>query len=614
MLWYELDGDERARNLEATVHGLDSMRRARYQRQLRSAQLFEGRRLLALSPSAYNAQLGALDFRTDEIESLRVNIVRNLVQTAVAKIACKQKPRAMFCTSGGDWTTARRARKLERFVEAVKASRQGMHLDAHDINTLVFRDCCWADLGCKYWYADHDSGRICVERVPPWEILADPNEARTGDPLSIFRVYPSDRGRLKAQFPAHAGQIEMAACATSADIDGPFELVGSDRQVTVVEGWRRAVGDTPGAHCIAVAGVDLTDGEAWTREIFPFEFMVWEPQLIGMYGTSLIDTMRGIGDEYARAFERYAEAERLCSNMVLVVEKGSISEEQLGDNRPGIVIEYEKGAPPPTFQVPQSVGPASVQWIQILEAMGFRISGIGEQAATGQKAQGVDSAIAMRTVSDIETERFALQWLMFERVCAIGDARQIIACARELVDADVEVKVHTSGYRVQDEMLWKDVAIDIPDEAIQVYAVSGLVNTPPDRIALGEKLFSAGVISKTSYLRILQAKDVDAELDGNNGQSALLDHLIETWLDQDDPASESYVKAQQLPVSLNWMDLESAIVQVGRAFMQAELDRAPSAVLELFAIFMAAADRKLQERQAATAALASQTVPQGVPQ
>jgi hypothetical protein len=596
-LWHECEGDERARVLVTTVHALDGEIRARQAHALRNARLFEGRALASLDACAYDQAASAESYRTTEIDSLDANILRGLVQTAVAQIACKQQPRAMFCVSGGDWKTRRRAQKLEKFVAAIKAARHGMYLDAHSVNVQVFRDCCIFDLGVKYWFAAN--GRIRVDRVPPWEIVFDSAEAQHGDPLNVFRVYQTSRHFLAEQFPDFADHILSTAS------NEPFGLSSNSQQVEVTEGWRRAIGKTPGAHCVAVGGVDVTGGEAWERETFPFEFMRFERRLVGMSGTPLLDTMRGIADKFETAFQRWDDAERYCSNSIIAVEKGSVTPEQLSDNRFGVVVEYAMGRPRPDVIPAQSIGPASIQWLQTLQAMAFQLSGVGQQSATGERPQGVDSAIAMRTVQAIATERFAQQWQMYEQVCAIGDARQILACAKDLEAQGEALEISTAE---GDLLAWRDVDVDIPDEAIQVYSVSGLVNTPADRIALGERLFAVGIISKTAYLRIIQAKDIDSEIEGSGRQTALLDRWIQRWLDCDDPASDEYAKAQQLPICMPWLDLESAMVQVGRAFMPAEYDGAPDAVLESFAVFMRAADLEMQKRAAVLAQM--QTPPQ----
>jgi len=57
-------------------------------------------------------------------------------------------------------------------------------------------------------------------------------------------------------------------------------------------------------------------------------------------------------------------------------------------------------------------------------------------------------------------------------------------------------------------------------------------------------------------------------------------------------------------VSLKWMNLEEAIIQVGRAAMQAELDECPDYNMKFFLDFLKLCDREIQKRAAAQSQLA----------
>jgi hypothetical protein len=213
----------------------------------------------------------------------------------------------------------------------------------------------------------------------------------------------------------------------------------------------------------------------------------------------------------------------------------------------------------------------------------------------------VDAAVAMRTLENIGSERFAVQWQQYERVMAIGSTRQILACVKELeADGDGVVYRFPAGGLLQ-EMNSKDFAdYDVPDEAIQISAVSGLVNTPADRLDLGEKLVTMGAISMDAFKRIIQYKDVDSEI--NSEQNELLQKYIERWLDS---MPDDEKKAITAPVALKWMNLEEAIIQVGRAAMQAELDEAPDWNMRYFIDFLSLCDTEMAKRDAAKAKLAA---------
>jgi hypothetical protein len=109
-----------------------------------------------------------------------------------------------------------------------------------------------------------------------------------------------------------------------------------------------------------------------------------------------------------------------------------------------------------------------------------------------------------------------------------------------------------------------------------------------------------GIISPESFKRVIQYKDIDGELEDNDEQSTLLRKYIEAWLDATPENDKQPLKS---PVSLKWMNLEEAILQVGKAAMGAELDECPDYNLRYFLDFLALCDREIQKRAASQAQL-----------
>lgn len=603
-LWWQKKGDDRAKCLRDVVDSLSPHQTARRKRILRSLQLYEGRAIASLSPKAYYTDTV---WSTDDYHTYRVNLARALVGTAVAKVACKQKPKAQFCVSDGDWTVKRKAKKKERFVEAIMLSRQGMAGDAYQVGVDAFADACIADVGILKFAPDYQTRRVTVERVLPWEILVDPDEARNGNPQNFFHVYGADRFKLAAKFPKYRDAIMGAEAVPDNYIAGGQAAHASSkdgRLVRVDEGWRLAIDDdTPGAHCISVGGRDLTGGEEWTRPFPPLEFMVWERWRIGVYGTSLVEIAAPIVEELNASFERWARAEKLGSNVILDAEEGQYDESKLASNETFSIVYRKAGTPAVNIHIPETMGQASQNWMQILKGLGYEIPGVSQQASSGNKPEDVTAAIAMRTIENLASERFALQWQQYERVMSVGAARQILACVKDIAEDGEDVTVYFAAGGTLEELSMKELGeFDFPDEAIQVYAVSGMVNTPADRLDLAERLFTMQVISQDAFLRIIQAKDIDSELERTNQQSALVEKYIEKWLDATPEAEASGKFRYRGPIK--WMAKEEAILQVGRAYLKAEMDECPDYNLKFFINYMQELDELIQREEAQKAQLA----------
>ena len=577
---------------------------SRRKRILRNLQLYEGRNITSLSPKAYYTDVV---WSTDDYRTYRVNLARALVGTAVAKVACKQKPKAQFCVSDGDWTVKRKAKKKERFVEAMMLSRQGTNADAYAVGVRAFADCCYADIGVLKYTPDYQARRVTIERILPWEFLVDANEARNGCPQNFFHVYGADRFKLAARFPKFRDQIMMAEPVPDNYIGGG--VVGAHTQskdgrlCRVDEGWRLAIDeDTPGVHCLAVGGCDLTQGEEWSRQFPPFEFMVWEPWAIGIYGTSLVDIAAPIVEELNASFERWARSEKMGSNVFLDYEEGQVDESKIASNETFALVPRKPGTPSINMHVPETMGQASQNWMGILKGLGYEIPGVSQQAASGNKSADVTAAVAMRTIENMASERFAQQWQQYERVMSVGSARQILACVKDIAEDGEDVTVYFAAGGTLEELSMKELGeFDFPDEAIQVYSVSGLVNTPADRLDLAQQLFQLQIISQDAFLRIIQAKDIDSELERTNQQSALIEKYIEQWLDAT-PESEASGKFRYRG-PIKWMAKEEAIMQVGRAYLKADMDDCPDYNLGFFIKYMQALDELIQREAAQQAQL-----------
>lgn len=613
-LWHQLDDqNERCEAVIRTCDGLEELHKERLLRILANLEVYEGKKLGGLYPSAY---LKSTAYEGEDYDKVRLNEARAVVNTAIAKIAGKQRPRAQFVCSEANWSTRRKAKKLEKFVDAVMLQRQGGQVDAFDVGLLMFRDLCVADSGWLKIWADPLEKKVCIDRVLPWEILVDPNEARYGQPQNLFHVYGYDRYKLIEQFPKRRKEILEAKGLDEDDEGAMLYGHGADvsRMVKVRECWHLPAGpDAPGRHSLVIAtsgtasGIDLTvnrdnpKGERWTRTFFPFEGMTWEPHLMGIYGTSLVDNVAGLCDELNAAIQRRAEAETLGSNAVIICEEGAIKKEHLEDNRPFIIIEKKPGTGDPTFHAPDAVSQGSMQWGKQLQDWVHDASGVSQQDTAAQKQPGLDSGIAIREIRDIGSERFAIQWQRYEKVMAVGLSRHIIACMRELAEilGDDELTAKWPGGDYFQDIKWSNASLEDAQYHTQVYSVSGLVNTPADRLALATELVDRGFMSKEVYLRVIQAKDIDAELGKTNSASQWIEKCIESWMDatEEDYNDGTFRFKGPPPRWLGPAILTDCILQVGLAYLEADIANCPEWNKQWFERFMTETDHYIQEFQ-----------------
>lgn len=593
-LWSRKPKKQRGAALIELVDSWKGYQEARRKKMLEWLSGYEGRKITTLTASAYYTNQIGLRQSSD-----RVPLRRALVSTVASKIAGKQRPQAMFCVTDGDWDTTRKAKRKERFVRGVMQQRQDTGLDAWDVHAEAYIDGLIFDCGVVAYYPDYVSRRVVIERVPPWEMGWDPREMERGRPLTWTRRYGYDRFKLAARFPEHKKEIMDAPVATDLfQGDAP-----SERIVEITDGVRVALGPKEehwGTHTVALAnGLDLTNGdEPWRWTFAPYEVFTWEKHRIGILGTPLVEIGGALADEVNEATERWRKAERAGSNMYAQAEMDSVSKKDLESNRQMTWILRKKGTPPISIQVPNTVGQPTVEWNKRIYQMVYDITGVSQADAQGDREPGLESGEGQRIVASLKAERFALAWKQYETVCSVRAAWQIMRCVDQIMEVEGQnVIVHYVGGGTLKKITAKDVDVELPPEAVQVEAVSGLVNTPADRVELGEKLWNMGVISNDALLRIIQAKDIDRELERTNTQEALIERYIEEWLDFKKNKAFRYDPPEK------WLNLPEAIIQVGRAYMQAKLDRAPMEVLKWFVKFLGDADNLVQQIAAKQALL-----------
>lgn len=616
-VWWKLKGEERA---QAVVKVTDSLQRYQYQRLMRARRnlsMYEDRRLNSLHPAAYLTDGTQSDYHLDQFDYQRLQLARNIVNTAVAKVAGKQKPKASFCVNENDWRTKRRAMKLERFVEAIKASRQGGYNDAWEVLTDAFCDSCIFDCGVIKVWADTGAKRVRIDRRLPWEVFFDPAETKGGNPRNVFDCYGFDREELIERFPKHADAIATAKSLAEDSRGQEDNWVWGDeagRQVKVREAYRLKLSeDKPGRRSLIVNGVDLLDeeeGEYW-RDDFPYLWLTWERNRLGTYGNSIVDGVYWLNVEVNAEAQRQSDKQRLCSSNYFIFEEGSIEEKDLDSNEIGVRLRVKPGSTvPPQLVTPSAISESDMAYQDRNKQFAFEVSGVSYSAATGNTDPGVTAAIAMRQKENQATERFAIPWRMVETVGSVGLARKIIACAKEIAEVEPGFAITWVQDRSAKELRWSDVEIDLPDEAIQVDSVSGLVNTPTDRLQLASELHDRKLITDEAYLEVIQAKGISAEIDRRNGLSRWLDKQIDAWLDYEAGDEEDPSKFRYRP-PLKWIGIDGlteCLMRAGREYLEQDADDCPDEKLGWFIKFITDADAMIAELVAKQAALqAAQT-------
>jgi hypothetical protein len=475
-------------------------------------------------------------------ERLTMNVVAACIDTATAKVA-KNKPAPQFLTSGADYETRRKAEKLNKFGRGVLHQSK-----MYRIAPAIFRDACIFGTG---FVKNHASGkRVCAERVFPWEILVDDSEAMYGEPRTLIQRKYIDRQVLIGMFPKHADAI------LAADTESQKDAIGRDRladQVEVFEAWHlpSGKGSGDGLHVIAFSGGDkgrdgLLLSKKWKRESFPITRYTLEDPVAGFWGTGMAQRLVGIQLEINRLLQKIQRAFHLLGVPRVIMSSAAGIPKTHINNEIGAIITVNGGMEhAPTVVAPQTIHPEVFAHLEKLERRAYDEVGISQLSAHGEKPQGVNSGIAIREVSDIESDRFVIASRRFEEL-HIDVVRRALDDVREIHDFSVDVP----SRKEKIEIRWQDVSLDDSAFVLQCFPAALLPQTPAGRFERVQELFGAGFIDQDTAMELLDVPDLEEAAGTRLASVRAIRQRVDAMLDGQEYVPPEAFDNLQLIVSL----------------------------------------------------------------
>lgn len=494
-------------------------------------------------------------------ERITMNVIQAVVDTVTSKIA-KNKPHPIFLTEMGRFDQRMRAKKLTRYVRGVFYLN-----DAYPQGTRVFRTA--GAIGTGTWKIYASNGRPKIEYVFPGEVYIDDEEAFYGNPRNRYQVKNIAKEVLKADFPEHAAQIDEAQVSDTVGTGDPGDYV------RVIEAWHlpSKVGAGDGRRVIVIDGADLVD-EEWKRDYFPFEDFHWSEPLIGFWGRGLGEELEGIQVEINRLLIKIQQSHRMFAFPIMFSPKGAnISEKKL-TNAIGQILEYS-GSQAPNVVTHQTVHQEIYQHLDRLYRRAFEIAGVSLLTATSQKPAGLESGVAFREFSDIETERFMTVGQAYEQFY-MRTARHVIDVSDEIEQDLKDGKIKDSGLIVKDPdsraitmIDWKDAKMDEANYTTQVLPVSSLRSSPAGRLQDVMDRINFGFISKEVGMKLLDMPDISAE-----------DSVVLAQLQDIDWSIAEVLEGRDVSPPDAFQNLQLGIERFRAAYLVAKRDGAPGGIQE----------------------------------
>jgi hypothetical protein len=539
-------------------------------------------------------------------------ISRSLVDTVIADIAGRQRPKPLFMTSGADWKVQRKAKKRGRFVVGQMSMPQDEYLDAWEVLEDGKRRACVYGIDWVHVYGDSEDGRVRLESVRPEEILYDKQDASEGSPNNLFRVRYIDEDELLYCYvtePLEAGEIDEqeASVRRAAIARGKASDAGATEQritkrVRTCEAWRLPGGEK-GRHVLAIENCLVVD-EEWERPDFPFLVQRWARELDGFGGIGLVEESYSMACELQHALQWGQEQMHLNAGRRIFYTEGSVDTAALQSNESETLVPVQSGSPMPTETNVPALNQSQLQWIEFILELCHRGTGVSQMAAQGRKEPGVTAAVAMRTMIDLATKRFSLRARDYENTY-IRLAELIVSSVQELVRSGVSVRSRVKDSEFLEEYDWADVGDD-EEYTVQIDAVSAQSDSATGRLATLQESVQSGFVTPEAFSRIAPPEgtlDIEDESGPISKQQRYMSKLIDKYLDADE---KDDVYEQPEPFLL---DVSGAVRQWIGAYFDSKYGGAPEHNLQLLRDYIAALDRLVQKAAAAMQAAQSGPVP-----
>lgn len=531
--WWKRDGESEKYNEPdspeepSSVHKpLITLTRFIYenQRLRRKYDLLHGRiyanlRFLGFGLNTYSKVEGIEDDR------ITLNICKNMVNAVTSRIT-KQRVRVNILTDGEDYTVQRRAKLLEQFVDGqfYRTKFRNKAVDA-------FRDA--AIYGTGFLKVFPKNGQIAVEHVPPWLLSVDENEALMGDPRNLFERRYIDKHVLLETFAKDKPELQRKINEIKVHVtdEEDFGRDSTSDQVLVTEAWHLPSGPEAGdgRHVICVDNATLLD-EEWKYDHFPYVSIRWSKSPHGYFGMGLISELLGIHAEIQKLLRQIQQAHHLCGwPRVFVPRTARIIKQQL-NNQIGAIIDYDGPTPPTQASFP--VVPSEIySHLQFLIKNAYEVAGISQLTATSSKPAGIDSGVALRTLQDVQSDRFADVARAFEDL-HVQAAELMIELGRDLGKSDSNFAVKAIGKEDLKEIKWDEAVLEMEQYVVQCFPTSMLPQEPAGRLSFVNDLAAILKLDPVQTASLLDFPDVKTTIKRATVARDIVDFNIESILQE----------------------------------------------------------------------------------
>jgi hypothetical protein len=476
--------EEEIKNAINELVSLGEKYRGKFNRNLR---LYEYTRNANIDDIKDGSTIGYYYRGYEETSSdVQQNIIKSCIDTLVSKIAA-QKVRPFFNTVHGSFRDFQIVKQAQQYFDMLYDMQNvGQTAD------MVFRDCCIFSKGVV-WTDELDKQ---IKRALPFNVYTRPSEESYG---KLTRIYYKQK-QLPLTLLNEKYRKQIKTDLEYIDVGWYYDIVNHVKAVYIQQNNQIII-------------------EKYDRPTLPFVFIHYSCPVIGSDATSIVDLLYGIQIEIDTILQKITEASRLNPALTFFVPEGSQVKVSQLNNRVGNVVTY-RPTPNMTGSPVTSATPAFIddQYIQLLDNLkttAYELTGISKLSAQSAKPVGIDSGLGLRTITNIESERFQTQFNQVIRMY-VDIARTCI----EVFDPNDDI-LPENQKRVN--LKWKDIVDEYENMSIQYSGADALSKDPATKLQQLQVLAQSGVIPTEKIAQLMEIPDLESGYSmANNSMNAVM--------------------------------------------------------------------------------------------
>lgn len=448
----------------------------------------------------------------DLAQSPKINVIKSVIDTLVAMLA-NQKVRPYFTPVNGMYSTRAVVKQAQQYFDIVYDKEH-----VQDKVSLAYRNACIFGIG----YIFFNPFLKTIEVPGTWQVGIANTEAGYGKPTKLLienKNFPTtliDAYGLQGHYESEYVNFKLL-----------FDTI---------------------EHKMFIFVNDYKAKEAtYKADIIPIVPVYHTRPVFGTRTVSIVDELDGIQTNIDIINSKISAAAQLTPANVTYVESGSTLQPGDISSKTGKVYSVKMGPGQNNLPVVNvTPAPFDPMWQTMLDGyvrQAYEIIGVSQLSARSQKPAGLDSGVALQTLSDIESDRLMVQVETYTN--AFVDLANLMI---DVLEDDILPKsVNTSTYKWEDIKKQKDLF------KVQFSAMSILSKNPQTKLQQVMQLSQIGLITADKLATFLDSPDLEDVYKNAASVADAVEAVIDKAINEEIYEVPDYVSYQGLLQSaLGW--------------------------------------------------------------